>query len=186
MLMGLVSAGPALAAYQDPVITVTIDDSTPVEGTIFTVTSTSQADCEWDVDFNGGSDAGSGTTDSASFTAPQVSERTNFSVVVRCSFDNTEPVSAPADTGSNLVTPAAVVTATRTLTVTVLPVGDSGTGAGTGTGAGAGASGDVGTSDLGGVLPGTGGASVDLLWIGGALVLTGAAATIAVRRRSRA
>jgi hypothetical protein len=59
-------------------------------------------------------------------------------------------------------------TVTRTVTITVLPLGSSS---------------GFGTSDLSEVLPGTGGTSVDLLWIGGALVVAGAVATVAVRRR---
>ncbi|MCL3817590.1 hypothetical protein [Aeromicrobium wangtongii] len=193
-LLGLAPLGAAQAAYQDPTITVEVSDVTPTEGDTFTVDVSSPATCEWTHTFAGDSEEGAGKVDEADFVAPQVDRRTDYALVVRCDYDNTQPIVAPAETGSNLVTPAAIETATRTVTITVLPLGDNGEGAGGSGGSdgssgygesGSGSSSGFGTSDLGGVLPGTGGTSVDLLWIGGALVAAGAVATVAVRRRSR-
>jgi LPXTG-motif cell wall-anchored protein len=165
VLVGLVTISGAQAAYEDPPISVNISDSTPTEGTTFTVTASSTADCAWTASFNGSVEEDNGNALSATFTSPQVSKRTEFPLVVRCRYDDTAPVSAPVDTTSNRVTPAAIQTATRTVTITVLPTGDDG------------------TADDSGALPDTGGSSAKLLWAGGALVIGGVAVTIAARRR---
>ncbi|MBC7632941.1 MAG: hypothetical protein H7290_16000, partial [Flavobacterium sp.] len=127
----------------------------------------SNADCAWAISFNGAVEEDSGNDASATFTAPQVDKRTDYELVVRCQYDDTKPISAPADSASTVVTPAATQTATRTVTITVLPAGDAGDNA----------------ANESGALPGTGGSNAQLLWVGGALVVGGAAVTIPARRR---
>ncbi|MBC7630476.1 hypothetical protein [Aeromicrobium sp.] len=149
--VAIMTAGSAQAAYEDSTIDFAISDSTPIEGSTFTVKASSNADCDWTAAFNGSTESASGENISAEFTAPSVEKDTDFALTVRCSYDE-KPV----------------LTATRTATVTVLAK-DSVGGADT---------------DESGVLPDTGGLDVEYLWAGGALILIGAGATFAARRRS--
>lgn len=172
-LIGMATAGAAQAAYQDPTIVINVDDTTPVEGATIEVRAAADVDCDWSASFNGAGRTGAGNAFAASFDTPQVTEPTDFPLVVECEYDDTEPVAGPADSGTNLVSPAAIRTASRTVTITVLPAG--GADAGVGNGAGA-----VGS----GFLPSAGGANAELLWLGGGLLVVGAGITVAARRRS--
>lgn len=181
MLIALATASGAHAVvYQDPTIAVDVTDTTPVEGTEFTVSASSTANCGWAISFNGSVEGGSGNATSATFTAPAVDERTDYPAVVRCTFDDTVPLSGPADSASTLVTPAALQTATRTVNITVLPLGDDGSGAGSGAG---GSSGENASSGLSGILPDTGGIDAEIVLAGGVLLLVGVGVVVAVRRR---
>jgi LPXTG-motif cell wall-anchored protein len=169
VLASLAVASGAQAAYQDPAIVVNVSDSTPVEGTNINVSASAAADCEWAVSFDGTVEEGTGTAITASFTAPNVDQRTDYPLVVRCQYDDTAPVVGPADSASALATPAAIQTTTRTVTITVLPKGDDGVS-------------DADESEAG-ALPNTGGSNAQLLLIGGGLVVAGVGITVAARRR---
>lgn len=177
LLVGLMSASGAQAAYEDPPIQITFSDSSPVEGDSFSVSASSgNIDCDWSTTFNGVEDNDSGTETSSTFTAPTVDQDTDFPLTITCVYDDeAAPISATVNTNPSAVTealfvPTAIQTVSRTVNVTVLS-SESGDGDGSGNG------------DGNAALPGTGGSSQSLIWIGAGLLLAGAGVTFAARRR---
>jgi LPXTG-motif cell wall-anchored protein len=155
----------AHAVYVDPAIGLTVSDTTVVEGASLTAKATSTLDCDWTISFAGTAEQGSGTTFTAGFTAPDVDNKTTLPLVGRCGYDDAAPSSTPAraaDTAAAV--PVATREASRTVQITVLPKGAAET-------------------DDNGVLPDTGGSTLTLLLVGGALVVAGAGITVAARRR---
>lgn len=190
ILLGLFAASGAQAAdYQEPSIEVALSNSTTtqVEGGNFTINVSSGSDtvCDWTVTFNGTARTGTGSSFSASFTAPQVDKKTQFPVTITCSYDDGQigPTSTTVETdpsavtnalyvpNSNTALQAATQTTTRTVMITVLPAGSDATDGNTDNNGGAGA------------LPNTGGTNANYIWGGAALIVLGGVAVFAVRRR---
>lgn len=109
--------------------------------------------------FNGETQTGSGTTFSGTFSTPKVSAITPLPISATCTYDNFDSTGAVSD-----------AVASDSATVTLLPVGVDVTPAAAG--------------DAGGFLPSTGGSSLWILVVGGALVLIGGGTFVVARRRS--
>ncbi len=171
-------------AYPDCGIDLDLDinNSTLVGGKSFSYTADSGDEiCDWAVTYRGDSQEESGTTSiSGSFSTPVVTKKTVNKITASCTHVISDEAAAPADSGSNVVTPAiysaqpsavaqAPVTATCSVSanVTLLPKGGA-------------------DNNDDGALPDTGGSNLWILVLGGALVVAGGGITYAARRRHSA
>ena len=189
-LLSIFAAPAANAAYAPP----PFSGDAPTPGTVepggqFTVTfDAGSVNCAWKLsEFQGQSAPdGSGSTYSVTLTAPE--DEGTYTVTANCTWDpeDTPNVSGPADSPTTTVVPAVysassvassdsllAVPQTDPYSIQVV-VGDV-------------ASGDDTSGDAsGGALPDTGGSSLTILAAGAGLVVVGAGATIAARRRKTA
>lgn len=161
-LFTVLGAGAA-QAYPDP--TITINGGRLVGGGTFEFTAQSGGVvCDtFTVTYRGETRTGSGTTFSGSFTTPPVTKITDTTVSATCQY-----VSVGA-TGGAVASASAVVT--------LLPVGADLAPAAVDTGS------NTPSGALSGILPNTGGSSLWILVVGGALVLIGGGTFVVARRR---
>lgn len=179
LLVGLMSASGAQAAYEDPAVEVNLEDATVIEGTTISGSATSNGvEGSFTATFNGSTDSATGTAINFSFETPSVTEETDFPLTVVFTYDdgNTGGASVAA-TDPAAVTPAATQNVTRTVNVTVLPKGGD-----TGGDTDADTGGDA--SDGKGALPDTGGSNALILGGGAALLALGGGALFIARRKS--
>lgn len=155
-LFTVLGAGAA-QAYPDP--TITINGGRLVGGGTFEFTAQSGGvACDtFTVTYRGETRTGSGTTFSGSFTTPRVTTITDTTVSATCRY-------------SGSVASASAV-------VTLLPVGADLAPAAVDTGS------NTPSGALSGILPNTGGSSLWILVVGGALVLIGGGTFVVARRR---
>lgn len=190
----LLSSGSAQAYPDSPNVTITISGATIIGGDTFDYTASADVDCEWTVTYDeavNGSDTQTGSGDSLSgtFDTKVVTEVFRSDIVAECTYDDNVPAAKAKVVFENDVTPAfhsaddssvlqaAQQNASASAVVTLLPRG-----------------GDVDddnanngdNGDDNGVLPDTGGASFWILVLGGVLVVAGAGALYASRRRHTA
>ena len=173
-LFTVLGAGAA-QAYPDP--TVTINGARLVGGNTFEFSAQSSGvDCAWSVEYLGETKTGSGTSLSGSFGTPPVDEITDTTITATCLYEvsgTANPASATVTSDVAQASPAAFAaaqaSASDSATVTLLPLGGDVTPAASG--------------DSGGILPSTGGSSLWILVVGGALVLIGGGAFVVARRR---
>lgn len=118
----------------------------------------------WGASFEGQTTGGSGTTFSATFTAP--TEPGTYFVNMTCTYETAAEASSSV---------ASTFFFQAEAELAPIPITVAGEGAGDGTGAAA---------DESGLLPDTGGSNLLLLVAGGALVLAGAGVMVARRRQS--
>ena len=166
------------ASYGPPAFTVTVNPTAVSTGDTFTVTFTSSVNCAWTLDeFEGQTaPAGSGKTYVVTLTAPDAAG--TYSFTAECTWDPDATTTSGPASRSHKVIPAVYVANASADTLLAAPQTDPVTGTVT-----------VGSSDSGsdnGSLPNTGGSNESLLIAGGALVLVGAAVTVAARRRKTA
>lgn len=175
----------AQANYPGPVITIDVGGGVFYGGDPVPVTATSSTvDCTWNLTLAINGESANGplsTSFSHTFGSPVVSEVTQTSVTATCVYDDglgpasftgdSEAAAVPAfyTPGTGVTVQTAERTTSVTAAVTLLPreAGD----------------GD-GDENAGGLLPGTGGASLWILLAGAALLVIGGAVTVAARRRS--
>lgn len=196
-LVALTTGGAAFAAYEDPVVTINLDNidlgsgggtgsgssGVVVAGGDVAGTVKSSVPCHWTATFNGTAQDGSGLSFTFSFGTPMVDKKTTFVLTVKCVYDdgNTNGASA-AISDPSAVTPAfyvpatstmlptALQTVTRSVNIVVVPtLGGNGN--------------ENASANQSGVIPNTGGPNV--LWIGAGVVLLlgGAGVVVAARRK---
>lgn len=171
-----------------PGVTVTVSDHELVGGNDVTITATVDPaiDCdEWELTYQGDTRTGSGTSITATFSTPEVDERTETNSFATCFFDNDifdGPNAAPSVSGGGGAGTLGTLvmdpdSASGVGDVILLPLGDDnddddddGNGGGD-------------NGDGGGILPNTGGERLAWLVIGAMLVLVGAGVVVASRRR---
>ncbi|MFI5426819.1 LPXTG cell wall anchor domain-containing protein [Aeromicrobium sp. UC242_57] len=146
-----------------------------VGGNQFTFSATADVDCDWTVTYTDGraagqpaTQSGEGESFSGSYETKTVTKIFKSPITATCAYDD-------GSAESSSWTEPAAATASASATVTLLPVGSDAGDDDSEAGAGGG--------DDNGVLPDTGGSNLWLFAVGGGLVIVGAGAVIAARRR---
>jgi LPXTG-motif cell wall-anchored protein len=161
--LGVIASATAAEAYPAPGVVIHVNHTTVVSGKVIVINAHANSSCSWSATLFGETKTGEGTHFHAKFTAPTVQHKTSYTLDVTCDTGNGQ---VAGHAGQALMPVGEVVT--RHITITVLPVGSAG----------------AAHASSGSALPNTGGPNAALLGGAGALILVGGAtALFAVRRR---
>lgn len=185
-VMSALPVGSAQAYPDSPNIVISLPSAELVGGATVSFSASTDVDCEWSVTYREGRAAGEPATQTAtgksisgSFKTKKVSETFRSPITASCGYDATPPSAAGTVSPAAFVVAAAPdevnATASASATVTLEPVGTT-------------ADEVASTTDSGdsGILPDTGGPAWWAMIVGAVLVVVGAGAVLASRRRHTA